>query len=197
MECKFVECEKKSGKEAFSVNGANTGHTVADYWIWAHSDLVDNTERGKLAEFIVASALNITDGISQTWDNFDLTYMGRGIEIKSAAYLQSWYQEKESSISFGIQPTFAWDAQSNARDIEQKRQADVYVFCLLAHRDKRTLNPLELEQWEFYIVPTSFLNQIVPMQKRISLGTLKNNNIKASVYSEILPTIQQLLSVMD
>jgi hypothetical protein len=30
--------------------------TVLDYWLWAFSDLWGNTERGQLAEFVVARA---------------------------------------------------------------------------------------------------------------------------------------------
>jgi hypothetical protein len=42
------------------------GATVADFWGWSRSDLLDNTERGVLAEFIVATALDIpADGVRQ------------------------------------------------------------------------------------------------------------------------------------
>lgn len=34
-------------------------HTLADFWSWAHSDLMGNTERGILAEYIVACSLGI------------------------------------------------------------------------------------------------------------------------------------------
>ncbi|WP_144418580.1 hypothetical protein [Candidatus Thioglobus autotrophicus] len=53
-----------------------------------------------------------------------------------------------SKIIFGIQPTVLWD-ENNKRSEEAKRQADVYVFCVLAHKDKGTVNPLDLSQWDF------------------------------------------------
>ena len=41
------------------------------------------------------------------------------------------------------------------------RHSDVYVFCLLAYKgDKRMLDPLDLSQWEFYVVKTSEIDRI-------------------------------------
>lgn len=31
--------------------------TVHDYWQWAHSDILENVQRGTYAEFLVAAAL--------------------------------------------------------------------------------------------------------------------------------------------
>jgi hypothetical protein len=55
------------------------------------------------------------------------------------------------------------------------------VFCLLAHKDKTTVNPLDLSQWEFYVLNTKVLNDKVPLQKTISLSSLlKLNPAKAN-----------------
>jgi hypothetical protein len=56
--------------------------------------------------------------------------------------------------------------------LERKRQADVYVFCLLAHKDKATLDPLDLSQWEFYVLPSKVPDEKLPTQKTISLAGL-------------------------
>jgi len=184
----------KTGREIFNSNGSSIGFTLSDYWSWSHSDLVINIERGKLAEFIVATALGITNHISTAWDSFDLSFMGRGVEVKSSSYLQSWYQKKESSIGFGVQPTHAWSAETGEYSTEHKRQADVYVFCLLKHKDKSTLNPLNLDQWDFYIVPTTLLNELVPTQKTISLSFFQRNNISSIGYDGIRPQIEQILN---
>jgi len=184
MNTKFIEPTRKSGDEPFTNNGKPINTNLSDFWQWAYSDLLNNTHRGKLAEFIVASALDVADGIGGTWDKYDLTFEGIGIEAKSAAYLQSWHQEKLSDISFDIRPTLAWNATTGKYDTEQKRQADVYVMCLLKHKDKNTVNPLNLEQWEFYVVETSMLNELLPVQKRVSLGFLKKH-ITPCDYSDI------------
>lgn len=132
-----------------------------------------------LAEFIVASTIDVLKNPREEWDAYDLiTKEGLKIEIKSSAYLQSWEQTELSKIIFGIQPTIVWE-DTNKRSKEAKRQADIYVFCVLAHKDKNTVNPLDLTQWDFYILDTDILNKKVPTQKTITLSSLlKLNPIK-------------------
>lgn len=43
----------------FTLGGHPTGATVSAFWAWAYSSLIDNKNRGVLAEFIVAMALGI------------------------------------------------------------------------------------------------------------------------------------------
>ena len=49
-------------------------------------------------------------------------------------------------------------------------QAHIYVFSLLAHLDKSTLDPMNLDQWRFYILPTKILNERLPVQKQARLS---------------------------
>ena len=49
-----------TGNEEFTLHGKGAGITVLDFWRWAFSDLIDNTQRGVLAEFLVYSSLNRT-----------------------------------------------------------------------------------------------------------------------------------------
>jgi len=190
--CKYppIETKKKTGNEQF-LNAGSDVYTLRDFWAWAYSDLVDNTERGKLAEFIVAMALGITEGISGSWDKYDLlSKEGIRVEVKTSAYLQSWSQQNLSKIRFGIQPTYGWDSITNEYDIEQKRQSDVYVFCVLKHIDQVTLNPLDLSQWEFYVLSTAALNKAVPAQKTISINKLLNIGAKKCEYATLYETIK-------
>lgn len=139
--------------------------------------MVSNATRGILAEFLVASALGLNEGVRNEWDPYDLkTETGIKIEVKSAAYVQSWYQHKVSNITFNIRPTFAWDYKTSRFDTVKKRQADVYVFCLLHHKDKKTINPMDLSQWTFYVVSTKRLDKDCPNMKTISLSRLKKFN---------------------
>ena len=50
--------EKLTGQEEFTLNGSSVGINISDYWQWAYSDLLNNTYRGVLAEFLVYSSLN-------------------------------------------------------------------------------------------------------------------------------------------
>jgi hypothetical protein len=54
-----------------------------------------------------------------------------------------------------------------------QRMADAYVFCLLKHQDKNTLDPLNLDQWEFYVLPTKELNSYMRSDSSITLHSLK------------------------
>jgi hypothetical protein len=94
--------------------------------------------RGVLAEFLVASALGLADGVRNQWDAFDLLLTcGTRIEVKSAAYLQSWAHAKLSNIVFTIRPTLAWSSETNRLSSELRRQADVDIFCLTIERRRR------------------------------------------------------------
>lgn len=87
--------------------------TLADFWSWAYSDLLSNVNRCTFAEFLVAAALGLLDTPRVEWDAVDLRYQGRGIEVRAAAYLQSWHQSHPSAIRFRIANTRAWDTQTN------------------------------------------------------------------------------------
>ena len=66
-----------------------------------------------------------------------------------------------------------WDRETNKFDKEKKRQADVYVFALLFHKDKETVNPLDISQWEFFVLPTIVLDERERSQHSITLPSLK------------------------
>lgn len=66
-----------------------------------------------------------------------------------------------------------WDAETGAFATESRRQADIYVFALLAHRQKETIDPLDLDQWEFYVVPTSTLDAYSSTRHSITLKLLQ------------------------
>jgi hypothetical protein len=105
------------------------------FWQWSCSDLVGNALRGVLTEYIVATAVCGADKVRIEWDAYDIeTPEGIKVEVKSGAYIQSWSQKKLSAIQFGIQQTQGWNAKTNNYSIQKARQADVYVFCVLAHK---------------------------------------------------------------
>ena len=96
--------KRKSGGEKFRDGGRELGIALLDFWQWSASDLVSNTMRGVLAEYIVAEALGIAGKtVRNEWGAFDLqTNENIKVEVKSAAYVQSWRQERHSVIQFGV-----------------------------------------------------------------------------------------------
>ncbi|MGW6506481.1 hypothetical protein ACWGCP_02795 [Streptomyces niveus] len=164
---------RRSGGEPIRANGETVG-TLGNFWSWACSDLANNTMRGVLAEYLVATALGAATGTRTEWDTVDIRTPEKWrVEVKSAAYLQSWAQSQPSEISFSIAPASGWDAQTGTTTAEVLRRSDVYVFCLLHHQDKQTLDALNLDQWTFYVLPTVVLDDRCPSQKTIRLSSLK------------------------
>ncbi|HET6765692.1 MAG TPA: hypothetical protein VFH27_18560 [Longimicrobiaceae bacterium] len=146
---------------------------LRDFWAWSASDVLSNATRGILAEYLVAAALGLHEGVRREWDAYDLlTEDGIRVEVKSAAYLQTWFHRELSRITFGIRATRAWDAATNLLADEPLIQADVYVFCVLHHMDKTTVDPLDLRQWEFHVLPSRVLRERAAGQKTIGLPAL-------------------------
>jgi hypothetical protein len=180
-----LDVKRKTGQELFHISSRPVGFNLLSFWQWSASNLASNALRGVLAEYIVACAIGVAGGVRTEWDAYDLrTLDGLKVEVKSAAYLQSWKQTTPSRICFDIRPTYGWDAATNTTSLERKRQADVYVFCLLAHSDKGTLDPMDLAQWEFFVLPPRVLDERMPTQKTISMaGLLRLGPVKVELRS--------------
>ena len=182
-----VEVAKKSGAEPFHQNGQPSPQSVLDFWRWSASDLLSNATRGVLAEYIVGLALDcVGNGTRREWDAADLLTRGHvRVEVKSAAYLQTWAQQRPSKIVFGINPTTGWDSASNTISEVRRRQSDVYVFAVLEHQAKSSVDPLNLDQWVFHVLSTTALNAAVPTQKTISLGRLLSLEPRTAAFAEL------------
>ena len=126
-----------------------------------------------LAEFIVGSALGcVADDVRREWDAYDLASKGIKVEVKSTAKLQTWPQDRHSTLRFDIPQTTGWDARTNKPLAgPPRRHAHVYVFCVLTADDKATVNPMDLIQWEFYVVATKMLDEL-GNQRTITLTSL-------------------------
>jgi hypothetical protein len=165
---------RKSGHERFADGAVELSFDLLSFWRWSASDLLSNATRGILAEHIVARALGVcAESVRDEWAPYDLTTTdGVKVEVKSAAFLQSWYQERLSRVSFVVPKTREWDASTNRLSEELARQAEVYVFALLAHQDKKTIDPMDVRQWCFYVLPTFVLDARARSQHSITLPTL-------------------------
>ena len=183
---------RKNGSEHITENNKKLDFSLLDFWQWSGSDLVNNALRGKLAEFIVKKALRITGGIRIEWDAYDLEYKDKKIEVKSSAFIQSWDQKCHSKISFGVQPTHLWIDNGNYAD-DIYRQSDIYVFCVLSHKDRKTIDPLNLDQWEFYVIRTHSLNSKIGNQKTITLSSLKQLEPLHTSFDDLKKVIDSII----
>lgn len=86
---------RRSSSEPIRAGGETVGR-LGDFWSWACSDLANNTMRGVLAEYLVATALDAAAGTRTEWDTVDIRTPDKWrVEVKSAAYLQSWAQPRQ------------------------------------------------------------------------------------------------------
>jgi hypothetical protein len=184
----------KSGEEKLILAGKNTKYKLLDFWKWSDSDLLSNATRGIFAEFIVATAMEIdlTNEARDEWAEYDLETWEWGtikIEVKSSSYLQTWDQKYYSNIIFSIKKKGETSFTKEKNTFT--RPSDVYVFCLLDHKDKKTVNPLNMDQWAFYVVSTNKINSLFKEKNSISLKSLEKitekiryNQLKKKIINE-------------
>ena len=158
------------------VNGNESlGITMLDFWKYQYSNIYDMQEY--IAEFIVGKALGIDEPMNRDgWTLWDIDYQGKRIEVKQTSYYHSW-QEKiangkiSQQRTFSITPAFTRYKDSTT---SYERQNDIYVFCLNTGNNEEDSYPLDMANWEFYVVPTKIINDnCTSEQKTISLGKVR------------------------
>lgn len=185
-----ITVQRCTGSEPLHRNGEPLGPTLIDFWRWSTSDLVSNTCRSVLAEYLVALDLGLAYTFRAPWFPFDFeTRAGIKVEVKAAAYLQRWQQWRLSAISFDVPRTRAEDPVTAQFATERRRQADVYVFALLAHDDKATLDPLDVAQWIFFVLPTKILDRELGDKRSLTLARLKAMGSREVLFGEIAAAI--------
>ena len=143
---------------------------------WAVGNLVENRNRGLFAEWVVGTALGVAGKERLEWDEADLRYQDRLIEVKASGRGQAWPQDKPSTPTFDIkQRARSWNAQTNI--IEEfdppRRVADLYVFCLHQSYPATNDNVADASEWEFWVVPTDTIDAELGDQKTIGLTRLE------------------------
>ena len=171
------------------------------FWQWAFSDLLSNALRGSLAEYIVGNELSCLNAQRLEWDAYDLLLpSGKYIEVKSAAYLQTWQQKKSSIIRFDIAEKTSWFAASNSNSDKPQRAAHIYVFCVFAETDRQKANPLDLQQWFFIVMSSADIAKHFGKNKTVGLSTLENAGAKRIQHFELCEAIalaEKQLDLLD
>ena len=202
LEVIFLHKSVLQGNELFSFNQNNLPVSVKDFWAWAMSRLIADGPRGDLAEFIVNTALGIGTTVPKKgWGECDIVYNGVRIEIKCSSLLQAWDREQPSKPVFSIGKTFSCDiGQDGDRyiyvghdDTEPQRRSEIYVFCLYNHTDRSTANPMILDQWQFYIVPTHQINKIFPNRRTLTMAGLAKLGAEPHSYGEIKSQVDAII----
>ncbi len=193
-----LQVTRKSGNERLTIGTEQTVFSLLDFWQWSCSDLSNNTFRGRFAEYIVACALGLNSGARIEWDAHDILCIdGLTIQVKSAAYIQSWKQLKHSKINFNISAKKFWDAKTATYSKQPGRPSQLYVFSLLDHKDKHSLNLLDLNQWKFFVLKTSIVNDRMPKQKTLALSVLLTLGPKECTFASLSEGIANVAESLD
>jgi hypothetical protein len=156
-----VKVTQKDGNEPFHEGGKQLAVKLKYFWQWSASDLMSNTSRSLLARYLVANALGLAGGVRDESAPFDLeTENGMKIDVQSFSPFQSEIQE-HSKLSSGIKPAHSGNEATGKFAEEILSEVDVYVLCVLGNREtvRDRVDPLNLHQWDFYVVKASLLNE--------------------------------------
>ena len=175
-----------TGNEHFTYDDMPVNRLLSDFLMWVSSDLTNSVTRSILAEYIVSSALELDVTLRQSNEPYRIPYNGNVIEVKSSAYIQSLQSDVLSSPIFGIAPTYVFD---DNEIVKRERKSQIYVFCLLDCLNREIIEPLHLEQWKFYVLPTSVLNEQCGEQKTLTLNALKALNPTEATYETLKSVI--------
>lgn len=158
------------------------------FWTWIRPSLAENRMRGVIGEYWVANSLGILESPRRGWEPWDLeTEDGIRVEVKSAGYIQSWHEpgQRHSTPFFGINRVNVEADREKGLPAGRYRPAMVYVFCLHFWIESATLDPLDISQWEFYVLPVSVLEAERPDGKTIGLSALKQLGAELVTYDEL------------
>ncbi len=190
-----VKVTKKSGDEAIKSEHGKVVSTMKDFWSWAYSNLVSNTQRGTYAEYLVSIALGAKATMKTDWGPYDILAPGGiKVEVKSSAYLQAWKQKRHSKIIFGISPSHEYDYDRNGYNYKSGhvRHSHVYVFCVETCKDPKAVDPLDLSQWEFYVISTKQINECLGSHKTATLDKLKKIGAEKCAFEELKQTVNNI-----
>ena len=182
------------GKEKFIFKNQELGFDMLDFWKFHFSNIYDLQD--KIAEFIVSKALGVDVAHNnEYWTLWDVTYRSKRIEVKETSYYHSF--NKDGKISKNR--TFGITMANGSYDLAKSgnsllcRQNDIYVFCLNTGETSETSYPLDLNNWEFYVVPTSIINEKCGNNKTISLGRIKSLGFIPKKYNELRKEIDNAI----
>ena len=187
-----MEKKKYGFNEEFRTKDGSIGLTVLDFWQYMYSDL-NSDPRTDVAEFLVSTALGLKESTNrQYWTLYDIFYKERRIGVKSTGYYQTWREDGKVSNTRSFSIRKATDRKTGIYE----RHNDVYVFCLLNGNARETANPLVLENWDFYVVPTSVINNKCNDNHSISLSKIKKLGYERVSYDDLKSSIDTVIGLI-
>jgi hypothetical protein len=188
---KKLPVRKLTGNEQFK-NVGEKNFSILEFWRYGFSSLNSNVLRGVLAEFIVENALKENNELDtrSPWGDYDVFYKGKKIEVKCCSYIQDWDQNKFSTIRWsGLKATDLYYSEAVNKKSEVIRtksyKSDIYILSVFKHQDHTTLDILDMNQWEFYVLTKDEIQLIARGGNSVSLSRLVKNGIKSVGFGEL------------
>ncbi|MDE2791265.1 MAG: hypothetical protein OXI81_12700 [Paracoccaceae bacterium] len=182
-------------KETF----AGLDRSVDEFRRWVLSDWKSPTTRALLAEFFVRCITSTDSESAEDWNYVDIEWAdGTTLEVKCSAYLQPKREGKlvQTPPRFDIgKKIWAWSNRKGdwlPEPDEPRRWADIYVLCLEKETDPDSYNPLDLSQWEAFVIPTSRLDENFPDQKTVSVKRLLQEGFQPVGFDRLGPEIERI-----
>jgi len=162
------------------------GPIVLGFWQWAMSDVRMNTVRGYLAEFMVATATGDPRETRIEWAPFDvLTRDGAKVEVKASGYLQSWTSTSPTTPRWdckSVDASSSWDEEAAmTKPVKPSDRVNAWAFALQTCREPADYRPLDMNQWEFRVVPHRRLLKL--RQHYIGISALEAEPVAAAAVS--------------
>lgn len=198
---KLTDYHAYTPDEMFTSNGEEV-FSVLDFWRFAYSQL--KGKGGALAEFFVAKALGVGKAENVNyWTAYDMAYRNKRIEVKATQYVHPWNTRISKVRTFSIEPSNDqyWDnADFASGERKLSRQSEIYVFCLNSNTSIENCDPLRLDDWIFYVVPTFTINsycQNNPNQKKISLNVVKRLAGEGVSFDRLREAVDRAIDMSD
>jgi hypothetical protein len=174
--------------------------TVVDFWRWALSDLRMNLARGYLVEYLVARALMDPAPARVGWGPWDVQGAdGTRVEIKTCGRLQSWTTNALSTPTWTFKSVRAdrvWSDTAGAYiSVDPTTRVHVWVFALHIAEDPERYEPLDLDQWEFRVIPHRELLAAGQTSARLSFFTARG--IEPVGYSRLADAVAKARAIND
>lgn len=174
-----------------------SGLTAEDFWIWAYSDMLDNSVRNAFAEFLVGFVLGRLNRPRPGQASIGFDYRDKRVTVKAASYTQNKPQRKKSKINFDI--AVRKNKQASVARPGAIRPSDCYVFCLFTYeqfndKDAARNALLDTAYWRFYVIATEKLDALLPKHKTVGVAWLDEYSASGAVtFPELKRWIDEVL----
>lgn len=189
--------------DAFTLDGSPV-FSVLDYWRFVYSQL--SNQHQVIAEYLVSKALGIdkAENVS-SWTGYDLSYKSKRVEVKSTSYIHPWNKKRVSQTrQFSIAPSsnIYWFGRLDRNGDKLARQNELYIFCLNTNQDISNADPLVIDYWEFYVIPTFIINERCESlrnknQKTISLNVVRRLAKQPVKWTDLRKAVDRAIEAID